>query len=874
MSLLTGSRVGPYEILGPIGAGGMGEVYRAKDPRLEREVAVKVLPEELFEGEERRARFEREAKLLAALNHPNIAAVFSFEEVPGSPSSPSSRRHILVMELLEGETLRARLAGGALPVRKALDYAMQIVKGLAAAHEKGIVHRDLKPENLFLTSDGRVKILDFGLAKLTEAESPSGQKTSLPTASAGTEAGVVMGTLGYMSPEQVKGQKTDQRSDLFSFGAIFHEMLSGSRLFHRGSAAETISAILREDPPDLSATNRSVQPGLERIVRHCLEKTPEERFYSARDIAFDLEALSSPSGAALVSDAARADAPSVHSSRRFVAAAVVAAALAGAALTWVTMRRTGPAPAPTFRQLSFRRGVIWNARFGSDASSVLYSASWDGGENEVLLGRSDGSDARPFGLKGADVLAVAPNGDVAVALGAKLSGSFNRKGTLARSASTGGGAPRELLEDVEAADFSPDGRDLAVVRVTAGHRRLEFPPGKVLYDTRGWIGSPRVSKGGDRIAFLDYPVNGDDGGSVAVVDLAGKMTTLTPLYASARGVAWSPDGSEVWFAAAEAGGNRALRAATPSGKTRVLASSAGSAILHDVSKDGRVLASHDVVRVGLVVRAPGAPAERDLSWFDWTLNAGLSADGKTVLFTESGEGGGPGYSCFLRSTDGSPAVRLGEGQGLSLSPDGKRVLALLHPAGDRKLAMYPTGAGEAHVFSLPNLRVTTAAWLPDGRRILVTAAAAGKDSRVYLLDTEGGLSKPLTPEGHAAPAGMGLVDAKRFVARGPNGETALWPIDGGASVAVPGMLPGDAILGSTGKDGVVWMRRGGRGRLPAHVVRFDLVTGKDEPWRDLAPADLTGLVDLITIRITPDGGSYAFSYGRQLSDLYAIEGLR
>src|ERR1039458_6089071 len=297
MTISVGTRLGPYEILSPLGAGGMGEVYRAKDARVDRMVALKVLPEKFFEDSERRGRFEREAKLLASLNHPGIAVLFSFEEIPGSSLSPASQStlHILVMELLEGETLRSALAGAKVSTKKALEWARQMAQGLAAAHEKGIVHRDLKPENAFVTKDGRIKILDFGLAKLTEAEE-SPNVTNLPTAARGTEPGMVMGTLGYMSPEQVKGKPADARSDIFSFGAILYEMLSGQRAFHRETAAETISAILKEDPPDLSVTNQNVPPGLERLVAHCLEKNPEQRFHSAHDLAFDLDSLSGSTG--------------------------------------------------------------------------------------------------------------------------------------------------------------------------------------------------------------------------------------------------------------------------------------------------------------------------------------------------------------------------------------------------------------------------------------------------------------------------------------------------------------------------------------------------------------------------------------------------
>src|SRR6266704_3337067 len=287
MALAAGTKLGPYEIIAPLGAGGMGEVYRARDTRLGRDVAVKVLPSSFSADADRLRRFEQEACAAGALNHPNILIVHDIGTHDGSP--------YVVSELLEGETLRQRISGATLPQRKVIDYALQIAHGLAAAHEKGIVHRDLKPDNLFITKDGRVKILDFGLAKLTGTADGDLSQTSIPTRRVDTEPGKVMGTVGYMSPEQVRGRAADARSDIFSFGAILYEMLSGKRAFHGESAVETMSAILREDPPDLSVTNQSISPGLERIVRHCLEKNPEQRFHSAHDLAFDLEALSGTS---------------------------------------------------------------------------------------------------------------------------------------------------------------------------------------------------------------------------------------------------------------------------------------------------------------------------------------------------------------------------------------------------------------------------------------------------------------------------------------------------------------------------------------------------------------------------------------------------
>ncbi len=281
MPLLPGVRLGPYEVLAPLGAGGMGEVYRARDTRLHREVAIKVLPATFSQDVDRLRRFEGEARAASALNHPNILTIHDFGSEGSAP--------YVVSELLEGETLREKLAGGRIPVRKGLDYAAQIARGLAAAHEKGIVHRDLKPENLFVTKDGRVKILDFGLAKLTLPESSAVPLTEVPTQTAGTEPGLVMGTVGYMAPEQVRGLSADARSDIFSLGAVLYEMLTGGRAFRGDTPVETMNAILKEDPPGGSLSTLEISPALARIVWRCLEKSPEERYQSARDLGYALE---------------------------------------------------------------------------------------------------------------------------------------------------------------------------------------------------------------------------------------------------------------------------------------------------------------------------------------------------------------------------------------------------------------------------------------------------------------------------------------------------------------------------------------------------------------------------------------------------------
>jgi Tol biopolymer transport system component len=862
MTLPTGTRLGPSEILAPIGAGGLGEVYKARDERLKGDVAVKVLPASYSQDAERLRRFEHEAQAAGGLNHPNITAVYDLGSHEGAP--------YIVTELLEGETLRARLAGGAIPVRKAIDYAIQTARGLAAAHEKGIVHRDLKPENLFVTNDGRVKILDFGLAKLTQPEGPAAGHTNLPTAPANTEPGVVMGTLGYMSPEQVKGKPTDQRSDLFSFGAILYEMLSGSRAFHRDSAAETMSAILREEPPDLSTTNKSVQPGLERIVRHCLEKNPEERFYSARDVAFDLEALSGLSGATAPTTAAG---PSGR--RRLLPAAAGAAILAALVclpLGFLAGKGRGASKPPRFRQLSFRRGTVWTARFGSDGRTVLYSASWDANPTEVFVGSPDSPESRPLGFTGADVLAVASSGDVAISLKSFVSGEFTRTGTLARASATGGGAPREILENVEAADWAPNSQDFAVVRDDAGGgTRLEYPIGKTIHETRGWIGNPRVGPG-SRVAFIEHPGVGDDGGFPAVIDVGGKMTALTPAFGSCQGLAWSPDGQEIWFTAAEVG-NRSLYAVSLSGKLRSLVMVTGSLTLQDVSKDGRALLIDESRRLGFSALAPGAKKERDLSWLDWSRPVGFSRDGKTALFYESGEGGGPGYSTYVRATDGSPAVRLGQGQALGISPDGAWAASLLHKLTDPHILLYPTGAGQPKPLNVSGLRLRPSfRFMPDGRHVLIGGAEEGKGDRIYFLDLEGGRPRPVTPENYRA-LGPITSDGRRFVTRDPNGAPYIWPIEGGEQVAIKGFEAGTVAIGWTADERALYVAQT-RGGLGSRIDRLDPSTGRRELWKEIVPADPTGIVRISSVIVSPDGSFYGYAYSRVLSNLFLVEGLK
>ena len=864
MTLRPGTRLGPYEIESPLGAGGMGEVYRARDTRLGRAVAIKVLPGELAGDADRLARFEREARAVAALSHPNIVAIHDFREEDGTVFA--------VTELLAGQTLRERLEHGPLPVPKAIDAGIQIARGLAAAHQRGVVHRDLKPDNLFLCADGQVKILDFGLAKVAPSGSGDSETLSLgaPEPRA-TGPGVVMGTAGYMSPEQLRGLAADHCSDLFSFGAVLYEMVSGQRAFRGPSAAETMLAILKEDPPDLSAIRPEVPPGLERIVRHCLEKSPEQRLQSAHDLAFDLEGLAvSRSGAG--SRAAPALAPR-RGRRAALAAAAAAALLASYAAVYWLAASNGGGPPPSYQRLTFRHGLVTGARFAPDGQTIVYSAGWGGEPIEMFSTSRHAGESRSFGLRDAVLLSLSRQEEMAVLLRPRIEQPWLATGTLARVPLTGG-APREILENVNEADWTPDGKALAIVRPgrTVTGSRLELPPGNLLYETTGaeWIGNARVSPDGGSVAFIDHPSSPDLAGAVAVVDVAakGKKRILSSTFGWAEGLAWHPEGREVWFTAARSGKAQALHAVSLAGRERLVARAAGPLVLDDVSRDGRVLVRRQAWQFGVRGVFPPDASERELSWLDGSVATGLSADGVILLFDELGEGGGDGYPAYLRRTDGSPPVRLSEDLGTALSRDGRWALTI--PRGlPPRLVIVPTGPGEPRVFQHDRIRqYRWAFFLPDEMRLLFIGAEAGHALRTYVADLRGGVPRPLGPEGMRGDI---VSPDGRLVAGTDNGILVI-PIDGGEPRPVPGTGPRDRPCGWSLDQRFLYTYQ--RGEVPARVFRVELTTGRREPWRELAPADRAGVVSIVDPQITPDGTHYAYSYLRALSDLYLVEGLR
>jgi len=865
MNLTSGTKLGPYEIVSLLGAGGMGEVYRARDSRLRRDVAIKILPQALSADADRMRRFEQEALATAALNHPNILAVFDIGTSDGSP--------YVVSELLEGETLRERLRSGTVPQRKALDYAMQMANGLAAAHEKGIIHRDLKPDNLFITKDGRLKILDFGLAKLTQAE--PGSDSSLATAThQGTEAGLVMGTAGYMSPEQVRGQALDARSDIFSFGAILYEMLSGKRAFHGNTPADTMSSILKEEPADLSETNRNISPALERIVHHCLEKSPESRFHSASDIAFDLGHLSGLSGStARISTATTASTAPPRRKLLFASLAAIAAAALLLALGWLLGKSASPASQAEYQQVTFRTGFMRNARFTPDGS-IVYSASWDGGDYELYLSRTDDPGTRELGIKDAEILSISKNGEMAIRLNTQGHGGYARSGTLAR-VPLSGGTPREVLENVQDADWSANGDTMAAVRYVPenNHWRLEYPAGKVLIDSINWMSHPKISPDGKWIAFADHEnPGGDDEGTLAVIaaDGSGQEKKLSSGWTSLQGILWSPSGEEIWFTSTNTGSANNPRAVTLSGKLRSITNVPGGMWLEDM-RNGTVLAVANHQRIDIRGKGPGAKEERELGWFGWSRLRDISPDGKKILFEEEGDGGGPNYTVFLRDTDGSPPARIGEGNAGALSPDGK--WAITKPAKGGNLVLVPTGAGESRTLTHDAVSYLAVHFLPDGKHLIAPGIEAGHAARDYLVDLSSGDSKPITPEGT-----LGLAvspDGKSVAVRGPNGQRGIWSLENSQFQPIPGLDAKSVVIGWTedGSSLYVASAQGSRpGPMP--VSRLNLKTGKIEPWKTFGQDFGAGVTSVGQPYLSADGNSYAYIYVRLLSQAYVVNGLK
>ncbi len=846
MTLAAGTRLGPYQVIGPLGAGGMGEVYRARDERLSRSVALKVLPGEISADKGRLERFEKEARAASSLNHPNIVTIYDI----GSAESLA----YIAMELVEGRTLREILYTGPIALRRLLSLSAQIADGLAKAHAAGIVHRDLKPENLMVTKDGFVKMLDFGLAKLVPTGFEASDGSHLPTVTRGTEPGTVLGTVGYMSPEQTSGHPLDFRSDQFSLGAILYEMASGKRAFDRATAVQTLSAIIQDEPEPLSAAAPKIPANLVWIIERCLAKDPEERYGSTKDLARDLANVRDHLSEA-VSGAAPAAAPRHRMALKLSLAgtALAAVALLSGKLLW----KPPPPSPPEFQRVTFRRGGPAPARFSPDGQTVVYSAAWEGGPKLLYSMRLDNPESRPFDLPPAYVLSISSAGELAILLNCcKDPYPPGRLGMLARVPLVGG-APREVLEDVYGADWSPDGKELAVIRKVGDLRRLEFPIGKMLYEAP-MIWSPRVSPRGNLVAFLEVQ---EGERHLCIVDAAGRKQTLArdPGFE----LAWSPEGDEIWTAWAK------LEAVTLTGRRRVLTKFpeplAGG--VQDVSRDGRGLLLLGEFSNGIVVLPPGETRERELSWLGHSQVSGISRDGKRLLFDDAARSITGGV--YFRSTDESlPPILLAEGAGsLGLSPDSKWAI-VVRDGRTSEFELVPTGPGEKKILKVAGIDTTQsgATFFPDGKRILIEV---GRPPRCYVQDLDGGSPRAITPEGvHSLVISP---DGQMLAALDAESRVFLYPVEGGAPKAASGPAEtGELKAWSADGRSLYVSERVGHGRIK--VFRRDLASGRRDLWKELAPADPAGIGSVEAL-IAPNG-AYAYGYNRFVGNLYLVRGLK
>jgi len=867
MQLSPGAKLGPYQIVGPLGAGGMGEVYHARDTRLGRDVAIKVLPQHLSSNAEVRARFEREAKAVSSLNHPNICTLYDVGR--------EGDTDYLVMELIDGETLATRVAKGPLPIDQVLALGSQIADALARAHRAGIVHRDLKPGNVMLTKSG-AKLMDFGLARATGLDADgAGELTHSPTvAQPLTAEGTIVGTFQYMAPEQLEGKEADARSDVWALGCVLYEMATGERPFEGRSQASLISSIMKDQPRPIAERQPLTPPALDRLVSACLAKDPDDRVQTAHDVGLQLGWMRTESATGAPA-APAAEAPPRTSGGgiglRVAMASVVLVAIVAAVAGYLAGHRSAPSAASgdvQFHRRTYSEQAIFTARFMPDGRTIVLSAALKGNTTGLYVIRPEYPEAQSLSMENVHLLAVSSRGELAVLNNARFTGHhrlFN--GTLARMP-VEGGAPRDILENVREADWAPDGNDLAIIHEMSDGDQLEFPIGKALYRSPGYLSDVRVSHGGDKIAFMEHPARFDDRGTVKVIDLEGRARELAGGYWGMEGLAWSPSDDALYFSATIGGSEFSVYRADIAGGARLARQSAGLLTIHDIAPDGAWIVTRDDTPTEIWLRRPGDDTETNLSWLDAALEPKLSADGKTVLFTDQSEAAGPNYSATLRPTSGGAIVRLGEGWGAGFSVDGKSVLAGV-PSTPPRIMSYPVGAGQAVQLDRGQFEnISDAYWTPDGTNVLVSGNIAGQPPQCFLLDPGTHEATPVGPEG--IREGMPSPDGKAYIARTQSGWS-IFPISGESDGrAVPSMTTGDHLIRWSPDATAVYAFH--RAVVPTPVDRIDVATGSRERFAAVGSGTRAGQLSVLNMSIGDDLKTMAYVTWNYTSVLYTVTG--
>lgn len=849
--------LGSYRIEAKIGSGGMGIVYRALDPRLGRKVAIKVLPSSAVANADRERRLVQEARAASALNHPNIVTIYEIDRCEQDGQSTS----FIAMEFVPGSTLAQLIGRKGLRLRDALKYAAQIADALSAAHSAGIIHRDLKPSNVMVTPQGTVKILDFGLAKLNTVTEPDAYADTVVGAiGPPTEEGMVLGTVAYVSPEQAEGRPLDLRSDIFSFGSVLYEMITGKQAFPGTTKLSSLSSVLTRDPQPVSQSIPGIPSELDKLIQRCLKKDPARRWQSMADVKVALEELIEQLDSGTVAEfKPLAGKRSLQSTIGWLALGLLAGlALAIPIGTRISQKWFAASP-PSFHRLTFRRGDVTSAKFGP-GGVVVFSAEWDGAPSMLFSTLPGNREARNLGLPTGRVLAISPSGEMAILLGG------GSTGTLAQVA-LGGGAPRQILENVSGADWGPDGTSLAVVRELNGKQRVEFPIGNVLYETDARPPlSPRVSSDGKLVAFFDYDKEAEDY-SVSVVGPNHPKQILAHGFRGIGGLNWSPNGKEIRFSAVQTGADPTLYAVDLSGVQRTVAQAAGWIVLQDLARNGQALINSVNSRLGITYLPPnGAPT--DLSWFDASLLCQISDDGKLLLFEELSALQGRNPAIYLRKTDGSSAILLGYGNHSTLSPDGKWVLTIHRDPGGAQLMLLPTGPGEPRTLYSQPMTYHTAEWFPDGKKLLVNGNAPGKPSRSWVFALDSNSLEPLTAEGVRA---TNISPDGRFSIVSDPGKVLMAPLVGGAPKKIAELESGEAVVRWSGDQRYLFLRRIDGAK--AQIVRLDVATGHKENWRTLQVPEL-GAEFLGPVALSADGKACAAAFQHDLANLYLVTGLR
>ena len=839
-----------YRLERQVGAGGMATVYLAEDVRHHRKVAIKVLHPELSAilGSE---RFLKEIELTASLQHPHILPLFD--------SGSADGKLWYAMPFIEGETLRARLQREhQLPIGDAVRISSEAADALDYAHRRGVVHRDIKPENILL-HDGHALVADFGIA--LAVEQAGGARM--------TQTGLSLGTPAYMAPEQAMGERSvDARADIYALGAVTYEMLAGEPPFTGPNAQAILAQVITAEPRSLSAQRKSVPASMDAAVRTALEKLPADRFASAKEFAD-----------ALARSADMMHAPRDHAAGRrrmppwlaLSAACAVLVAASIAAFLLGAHRRIASAPV-TFRQVTFAIQAIANARFAADGRTIVFDAMRQSRVPTIYIIRPDYPDARSLGLDDAHFLAVSSKNELAVLTGARYIAHRLFIGTLARIPLEGG-TPREMLDSVREADWSPDGSSLAVIHVVGGHDRLEYPVGTVLFDTPGYLSDLRVSPDGERVAFFDHPTRFpyDDRGAVDVVDRARHRSVLARSFSGEEGLAWSADGGSVLFSASE-GPRLQVHEVDLDGRVHVALPTPGTMMMQDVSRAGRWLAIRDDREFQIHAHPPGRVDDLNLSWLDQSVTSVMSRNGRLLGLTDASEFASADYASIVRKTDGSPAVRLGDGWVTDFTPDAQWVVAVV-PSTPPQLRLYPVGAGDTRRLDLGAFETLTDArvWGPDADSTLACGTMSGHVPRCYLRTSSADVWRPVTGDGtdhgHMSP------DGQLVLTTSTDGSNHLYDLRTGTARSVQGLRGGEQVIrwSPDGKSLWVWQPD----TLPVAVDRVDIAAGQRARLTTFDPqTGGQGMMRVVDVSLADDPRVYSYGIVVQTSQLFVIEGAR